>query len=392
MKRFLKSILISSMISPLLTGCWDHRELNTLGLMFGLGVDMDKQGQVQVSAQVAIPSEISSKASGGKGVSVCLFQASAPTLLEAIQQLNKTSSRPMVLSQISILVFGEQFARKHGIEQTIESWHNEASVRPDFYVMVAKDTTAEKVLSILTPVDSIPSEKMFLLLDNLTRTSAAAEATTGDELIEDITTAGLHPVISGIGVVGDEKEGKTDSNISSVVPDATIAYKGLSLFNKDKLVGWLDETCATGYNYIRNNVKTTLSHLDLGKNNKITLKTLATHTNTTVKMINGEPVISIHVKERVNVSSAEHGVAALEKLREQQLTKQLENTVQTVQKKYKVDIFGFGKKIHQTYPRFWKKVSDNWENHFANLKVNFKVDVAIKLVGSDYESFRDKIK
>ena len=38
----------------------------------------------------------------------------------------------------------------------------------------------------------------------------------------------------------------------------------------------------------------------------------------------------------------------------------INQTIETVQKQYKSDIFGFGEAIHRSNPKEWKKIKKQW--------------------------------
>ena len=82
-----KKILLLLSLIFLLSGCWDKRELNELAITMALGIDKSDDGY-KVTAQVAVPSELSSK--GGPGHSqIVLFQATGKTVEDAITETNK---------------------------------------------------------------------------------------------------------------------------------------------------------------------------------------------------------------------------------------------------------------------------------------------------------------
>jgi len=64
---------------------------------------------------------------------------------------------------------------------------------------------------------------------------------------------------------------------------------------------------------------------------------------------------------------------------ENELSKETQESVQKlikkVQEEYKMDIFGFGRRVHQQYPHQWKSLKDNWNETFSQLKVSVKVDL-----------------
>jgi len=399
MNKCLQLILSFAVLLPLLTGCWDRQELNELGIMLGLGVDKDGD-MVKVSAQVVVPSEVSSKSGGGKGTPVTQYQASAPTLFEAIQKLTESSPRRIFMAHIRILVYGEEYARKVGIYDVTEALMREPTVRPDYYVMVARNTTASKVLDVMTPLENLPAEKMFNSLDVSTKTWSPTTTVTGDQLMEYILTPGIQPVITGVEVVGNPEKSGHKENIATIKAPARLNSTGLSVFRGDKLIGWLTEDESKGYNYIRNNVVSTISHLPCRKDGYVTFKALRTTTKRSAKVVAGHPVINIKMKNVSSIGAVECGIKIgsmevlkeLERDSEERLVELMQKSVKSVQRKFHVDIFGFGQEIYHADPKFFKKVEKDWDQYLEDLDVDYKVNVQIKRVGTLDDSFKDQIR
>jgi len=55
--------------------------------------------------------------------------------------------------------------------------------------------------------------------------------------------------------------------------------------------------------------------------------------------------------------------------------------VTKAQNEYRTDVFGFGEKIHNKYPKYWKTVEGNWEEVFSKLPVQVTVQAHIKTSG-----------
>ncbi|WP_427181901.1 Ger(x)C family spore germination protein [Paenibacillus sp. TC-CSREp1] len=400
MKRSLCLLLSFVVLLPLLTGCWDRHELNELGIMLGLGVD--KEGdQIRVSAQVVVPNEISSKSAGGKGTPVTQYQATGKSLFEAIQSLTETSPRRIFMAHVRVLIFGEEYARKEGIYDVIEALMREPSARPDYYVMVARDTKASEVLDLLTPLDNIPAEKLFSSLDVSAKTWAPTTTVTGDQLMDYMLTPGIHPVITGVEIIGDHSKKGSIENISTIRAAAKLNTTGLSVFKRDKLIGWLNEDESKGYNYIRDNVKSTTGIVDCPNGEgTVTLKTLRASTKRKARIINGEPQVKIKVNVVSSVASVDckmqigsmTAIRELEKATQDRLKELMEKSVNSVRRKYHVDIFGFGKEIYQTDPKFFKKHEQDWDKYFEDLDVVYEANAQIRRVGTLDNSFKKDIK
>ncbi|MEN1990003.1 Ger(x)C family spore germination protein [Paenibacillus hubeiensis] len=400
MNKCLRMILSFVVLLPLLTGCWDRQELNELGIMLGLGVDMEGE-LIKVSAQVVVPNEISNKSGGAKGTPVTQYQATAKTLFEAIQKLTEISPRQTFMSHIRVLVFGEEYARKQGIYDVTEALMREPSVRPDYYVLIARNTTATKVLDLLTPLDNIPAEKIFSSLDVSAKTWAPTTTVTGDKLMDSMISPGIQPVITGIEVIGNSENSGSKDNISFIRSPARLSSTGLGIFKGDKLIGWLTEEESKGYNYIRDNVVATVGHVDCpSSQGVVTLKTLRSKTKRKAKIVGGEPVIHIKVKTISSIASVDCGMSigamaairALEKQSQESLVELMQTSVNSVRRKYHVDIFGFGQEVYHANPKYFQKIEKDWDKYFENLEVKFESNVQIKRVGALDNSFKNEIK
>jgi spore germination protein KC len=67
-------------------------------------------------------------------------------------------------------------------------------------------------------------------------------------------------------------------------------------------------------------------------------------------------------------------------------------TIETAQKQYKSDIFGFGEAIHRSNPKEWKKIKEQWDEEFSEMTANVKVDVKLVHTGTVVDSFLEEIE
>ncbi|MGZ6507300.1 MAG: Ger(x)C family spore germination protein, partial [Tumebacillaceae bacterium] len=159
MKRKATLLLILLMMVLLLSGCWNRRELNDLGIVVGLGID--KQGdRYLLTAQLVNPTEIVSTKGGGSNLPVTTFQTTGRSVFEAVRRMTTISPRKLWGSHLRVCVLGEDFARE-GVSKALDLLSREHELRSDFYLIVAKGTRAENVLKVLTPLEKIPSTSLF---------------------------------------------------------------------------------------------------------------------------------------------------------------------------------------------------------------------------------------
>lgn len=385
-------------LSLFLTGCWDRRELNELGIALALGIDK-VEDEYQVTAQVVVPSEISAKASTGRSP-VTLFQASGETVYEALRKITKNSPRKIYPGHLRMLVIGEDLA-KEGIGESLELLSRDWETRSDFYVVIAKDLTAEEVLNVTTTLEAIPANKMFNTLKASEKAWAATHGAILDELITDLTDEGKEAVLTGILVTGNQEIGTSKQNIESITPEARIVYDQLAVFKKDKLVGWLTEQESKGYNGIVNKVQNTVTPISCPEEGKATIEIIQLDSKMKGKINKGKPEVDVNVKVKGNIGEVEcrinlseqKSIVELEKITEKKMEETINMTIESVQKQYESDIFGFGEAIHRSNPKEWKKIKEQWRDEgFSELSANVKVDVKLQHTGTVINSYLEDVK
>lgn len=89
LRRLPWLFLVISLMLPL-TGCWDIRYLDKLGVVIALGVDDDPSGKFlyEVTVQVVLPQNATTGDGGGDGSPVMTLTEKGDTMFEAIRKLS----------------------------------------------------------------------------------------------------------------------------------------------------------------------------------------------------------------------------------------------------------------------------------------------------------------
>lgn len=398
-RKWIAVLLAICCCMPLLSGCWSRKELNDLAIQLATAVD--KVGnQYRVATQVVIPGEVSTKTISSGMSPVTLFQATAPTMMEAFRELTETSSRKIYSAHIRILVIGEALA-KEGIAEALDLFSRNPESRTDFYLMIARNSSAMKVLEILTSLERIPAENLFYSLDTSAKNWSPTTTVTIEELINQLVTEGTNPVLTGVEIVGNKAKGKQIKNVQEINPSAQTKLKGLAVFRGDKLAGWLNEEQSIGYNYIKNNIKGSAAHLECPDGGKVGIETLRNKTVVKAKVVNDKPLITIKIDNISSVSETEckidldnpKTIKWLEASAAQRIQNTMEETIRHTQQKYKFDVLGFGSTLYQYKPNVWEALRADWNDlYWPNLPVQYEVVVHIRKIGTTKNSFLDQIK
>lgn len=394
--RLLSTLLSIALVLPL-TGCWDRRELNELAISLAIGIDKI-DSRYQVTIQVVQPGEVATqKGGGGQTTPVTVYQVEADTVFEAVRKLTSYSPRKVYAAHLRVAVFGEAIARE-GIGNALDLLSRNYEFRTDFFLLVSKGGTAAQTLKVLTPLEKIPANKIFNSIQASAKAWAPVLIVTLDKFITDIEGDGKNPVLSGIRVTGEQEKGDSKDNLSLIQPPARLRNSGIAAFRKDRLVGWLNVTEGKGYNYITNNVKSTVGHVTCPEGGKIALEVIKSKAKIKGDVENGRPRLAVELNVEENVGEVQcridltrtESIRDLERIAAQTLTGILESTINAAQKKYKTDIFGFGAALHRSAPSAWKKMKADWDSFFADADVDIKVKVKIKRTGTIGNSYQEQ--
>ncbi|MEH7374808.1 Ger(x)C family spore germination protein [Neobacillus drentensis] len=400
MKLKISMVIMLIVFLLFTTGCWNRRELNDLAITLAIGLDRTKDGKYLVTAQVVNPAEVSAdKGSGGSPV--IIYQATGQTVIEAFRKMTKESPRKIYPSHLRILVIGESLARE-GVGKPLDLLSRDWELRSDFYIAVTRGVKAEEILKVPTGLEKIPANNLYDTLEVSSKALSSTSHVRLDELISDMVSDGKQPVLTGIytEIKGDEETSLSKKNVEMIDSPARIYFNDLAVFNKDKLVGWLDDKQSKTYNAVTNKVKSTVINISCPKGGKAALQLLRSKAKVKGKVKKGKPEVTIEFRREYNVGEVEchidltkpETISKLEKIEVQRFTTMVEHSIKKVQEESKVDIFGFGEAIYRSDPKAWIKLKKDWSKEFLDLPVNVKVDVQIRRVGTVGNSFIDKIK
>ncbi|MCT8976562.1 Ger(x)C family spore germination protein [Clostridium sp. CX1] len=398
MKRRIAIILIFISMASLLTGCWSKRELNELSIATAIGID--KSGdKYTVSVQLMNPSEIAGQKSSGQRAASVVYKAEGKSIFEALRRMTLSTSRRIYVSHVRVIIFGEQVSRE-GIKDLLDFLSRDHEMRSNVYMLTAKNSRAEDVLSVLSVIEKIAANKIYLSLRSSEQSWAATSVVKLDELINSISSKGRDAVMNGVLVKGNLEIGSTNENIKNSQPPATLAIDNIGVFKKDKLIGWLSEKEGIGYNQITGKIKSTVVTVNSPEGGNVGIEIKNSKSSVKGKVENGKPKIYIDFKASGNVGDVQstvdvtktENIRKLEAETEKNMEKNMKEVIERAQKEFQSDIFGFGEAIRRSNPKEWKKVERNWNNKFKDLSVDINTTVTIKQIGTTTKPIPGEIK
>jgi spore germination protein KC len=384
----LKQLLISLLYiqSILLTGCWNSRELNSLAISVCIGIDKTDNGYL-LTQQIINPKAIASKNPSNEAP-VIIYSETGKDIFETMRRLSNQCPRRIYSSHLRMVVFGEAFARD-GIQDTLDFLLRDREFRTDFYFAIAKGTTANEVLSTLTPLESIPGISINNSLRNSEKSWGFTKTVRIIELVNSLLSEGKNPVLTGIEVTNSGTESDSTDVLRKTGNFRRLKLNSIGAFKKQKLIGWLDEDESRGFNYITGNVRSTVGYVLYKKDTKITTEIINTKSKLKTTFVKGKPVINVSIVLKAKIGavdgsfdvSKEENKKLITQLIENKVNERCEKALKKVQGELKTDIFGFGEVIHRQYPKTWAKIKNNWDKEFTELPVYIASKVEIKELG-----------
>lgn len=364
---FIISIILIVVSS---SGCWDYREINKLSIVTGIAVDRGDNSKYKITFEIVDTQE------GGieKKIKSKLIESEGETLFDAIRNALKVSSPKLYLGHMNIVILSEQIA-KEGVIDIIDFLNRNAEPRLNIDLIVSKEKTANEILSAQSTTAAIRSfeiEQMLKVQEDLSKSPRVKVY----QFVNDLPCKGIAPVLPAMRVV--ESAGKK-----------TFALSGAAVFKGDKMVGYLNEEESNYYCYVSDKLRRGLIVIkDSPETEGVDITLEIYDSETKVKPIYSDGKVSMDIMIKVRAALAEQSgnnkfesgteILKMQKAAEEYLESKTAMTIQSVQKKFSLDIFGFGKKVYSEMPQLWKEIGSDWTPIYKEMDVNVSASVELK--------------
>lgn len=367
--RTLSSLIMILVLSLLVSGCWDRKEIENRELAIAMAVDKAKQG-IEVSIQVPIIGNIAGSgesAGGAGGKSTQVFHQQGETLADALTKINGKMDKSLFLGHLSLVFLGEEQARI-GIKNILDVMRRDTYIQRRLYPVVAKGK-GRRLLEDGTDMEQLKA----MFVKNMLETGEKAQATIPfrlhDLLVTLSTPTRKVPILNYIGVV-----------------DGKYQWLGLAVFNEDRMIGTLSPEEAIPLLQIREQ--------KVGQ--RILIKCPVGNGSYQFYPLNMRRKIQVTKEPRIQVLVEIEGrlteKTCLEQGKENRQKRQLEQQIQQIyqqranrliqkaQKDWKLDIFEFGRYIHAYHNSLYQAI--NWEKTFRKIPIDVSYHVYIRREGT----------
>lgn len=377
LKVFYKTFLLCFIILSF-TGCWDRIELDTIGIVMGIGIDKSNElDKVKMTVQVAKASEIKSSATNITGTSgtqaYVNMLSTGTTIFNAVQNFSKGSSRKLFFSQNQVIIVGKGIA-EDGLEKYIDFFLRDRETRLLVSILIS-DKTADEILDTKSNFEPIPARGISELIKEQKYNSETPmiDLRKFSSRLMSETTSAIAPIIK----------------IQKSANQKNAYVSGTAIFKKDKMVGEMNKAETRGLLWVLGEIKKgDIVVKDTGNDTKVSLEITRASSKIIPEMVDGKMKIKIKIKEDGNIGDQNDSndltipktLAILEKKEASLIKSEIMSSLKKAQS-LDADVFGFGEAIYQKYPNKWNYMKADWDETFKNIDVELVVEPKIRRTG-----------
>ncbi|MBE6067524.1 MAG: Ger(x)C family spore germination protein [Clostridium lundense] len=378
-KWVLAFILLINCI--LLSGCWSYNEVNDRLIAISVGIDYIEKSEkyrVTIKAINAKPSE------SGVNIIPEVISVEGDGIFDAIRKSGPLLGKKAFWSHMQTLIISENIA-SNDMLNTIDFFNRDPEVRQDCTVYIALNKTAEEMIRL----EATLQEHMNYNLNDAIKTQRFVGSFPSLDLHE-FTVRSIEDTVEPIlPIISFYTNGDLAPNLG-----------GSAVFLKGKMIGKLSNNETLFTLLLRDDIINPLLLIPINKEGlekdipKATLEIYKSKSKITANIDNEDIKIIINIEidagiaelgNPLDFSKLEH-TEAVKSLGEEEIKSQIIGTVKRVQRKYKSDIFGFGKAVQMSNPKLWKKVKEEWPDKFSTLPVSINLKLNITNTGKTMKS------
>lgn len=389
----MKKIKYLILFLPLLTGCYNYKELNNLGITTSVSIDY-QDDNFYVIAEVVNPVKQQDASSGEKS-SFITFTSSASSLQEAFRKVVLESPRQLYASQLQIIILSEEVVNNH-LPEVLEYFSRDPETRTEIKVIIAKNHESTESITIQTLLSDFSSSNILESLKLQGKVYGITYELTVNELLNMYMDPYLEITMPSMILYGDLEEGNEKENLTTSVPKAKVMIDTNAVIKDNKILGYLDTEEAKIVNLMNGKTKQTILNIPYNDGyivfepNRIKVSKNADVKNNIVKIkVSGYAKIK-EIQTLIDTKDTKE-VDKINKYLNKEIEDMVTSTFNNIRDKYNTDIFEFRQLFYRTDYSYFNKYCNNWyEDIFPNTKIEVSSDIKLyekgnTLGGIEYE-------
>jgi len=382
MDKRVRLLIMILLLSGILMGCWDRKEVNDLAIIVGAAIDKGEEEPVLLSILLMVTSDAGGQGMGSKSEgemvqsssqSELLVSAEGETIADALSKLQEKLSRKVFWGHNRVILFGEELA-KQGIEEHIDFFVRHPETRLRTFTFVTKGEA-----NVLFETEPVLEQSRAEMLRELIELDIGLRVSL-KELMSELNREGE---VTAMPMVEQSK-------LTPNLPNPGFRLDGLALMANGKMTATLSEEESRGLMWIQDKISQAMITVrpDEGEG-PVSMIHLRAKTDMKAKIENDQPVIYLHIESEDDVLQnasklgllKEPVVKQLEKRAEEDIAYYIDLTLEKLQKEEKTDALGFGNAVLRADPKWWNQNKNKWEEIFPTVEVKKDIKVYVRRQG-----------
>lgn len=387
----MKRIKFLILLLPLLSGCYNYRELNELSITTAVSIDY-KDNNFYVIAEVINPIK-QQDASSSNNSPFINYNSSSSSLQDAFRKVVLESPRQLYAAQLEIIVLSEEVVNNH-LEEVLEYFARDPESRTEIKIIVAKTEDSTKAITLQTLLTSLSSSNIINSLDLQSKVLGMSYPVTLNELLNMYIDPYLEVVLPSMTLYGNYEIGDEKENITTSSPKAIVKIDGSTITKDNKILGYLDLEESKILNLINGKLKETIIKMNyydgyiIFEPNRIKVSRELDIKNNIIKINISGYSKTKEIQSNINLKDPKE-VEKLNKALNMELEKKITDTFNSIREKYGTDVFGFQELYYRTNYKYFKENCTNWyEDIYPKIKLEVKANVRLYEKGNTLGGLR----
>lgn len=387
----MKRIKFLILLLPLLSGCYNYRELNELGITTAVSIDY-KDNNFYVIAEVINPIK-QQDASSSNNSPFVNYNSSSSSLQDAFRKVVLESPRQLYAAQLEIIVLSEEVVNNH-LEEVLEYFARDPESRTEIKIIVAKTEDSTKAITLQTLLTSLSSSNIINSLDLQSKVLGMDYPVTLNELLNMYIDPYLEVVLPSMTLYGNYEIGDEKENITTSSPKAIVKIDGSTITKDNKILGYLDLEESKILNLINGKLKETIIKMNyydgyiIFEPNRIKVSRELDIKNNIIKINISGYSKTKEIQSNINAKDPKE-IEKLNKALNMELEKKITDTFNSIREKYGTDVFGFQELYYRTNYKYFKENCTNWyEDIYPKIKLEVKANVRLYEKGNTLGGLR----
>lgn len=380
------------------TGCWDRAELNETTFVTGLAIDKGKNHKYLLTIEQLNAPALDPQTGTNQTASI-IFSQEGDSIAELAHKMNTSSTRKLIYSHMRTVVISKEIAEE-GMLEFIEYMDSNREIRNDFNFLIVDNAQALDVLKITYPIQRIATFKLNRQLETMIDEWGGDPDVRLKDFIHAIVSPGRDPILAIITIKGSPEKGNKLENMEKVQPDAMAVLTGLGIFKGLSYQGKLPIKHTRNYLLLQDKLNQTSITVSCAENLMTTARINNSKTKIKAYYKNDIPHFSVDISLEGILDATQcyddfaksQTYLEYEKKLGEGFEKEIEETIEILQEKFEVDIFGFGEHMQRQDYKSFKKVEDNWDKEFAKAEITVDVRLKLRRAGLKTKPFLLKIE